>query len=178
MISAIEQWVKGLFLLLIGISFLEILVPKGSVSRFVQYVFSLIVLASIVIPIANGLEQENLAALYTLPANPENQNQFQQQQAAELDQTQTKQIAEIFRQKTADSVKEALVAQFPGITYLQVVVYINQDIKEKTFGQIEQVQITTETKAQQELKKFVSGFLQIEEKQISIETPKEGGNNP
>lgn len=175
MIQSIEQWVKGLFLLLIGISFLEILLPRSAISKYVSYVFSMIILASILLPVASGFEEENLTTWGSLSISPQGQEALDtEQKSAEIERTQTKQIAEVYREKTALTIQESLFQEFPGISQLQVVVYIDENVKEKSFGQIRQVEIRGRPfESDEQIRTFVSRQYQIAQRQILIEETKE-----
>lgn len=173
MIHSIEQWMKGLFLLLIGISFLEILIPKGAVSSFVKYVFSVVILASILLPVANGFEQENLTTLGPIYTGEETSAQIQQQ-TDQLDRMQTKQIVEVYKEKIVSAVKESLIEEFPGISKLHIVVYIDENIKKKTFGQIQKILLQMPKQQQEaQIKAHVSNFLNLAESRIFTEEIKE-----
>ncbi len=47
----ISEWVKNLFLMIISITFLEILLPDSSMSKYVKFIFSIIILATILSPL-------------------------------------------------------------------------------------------------------------------------------
>ncbi len=47
----IAGWVKNLFLMIISITFLEILLPDSSMAKYVKFIFSIIILATILSPL-------------------------------------------------------------------------------------------------------------------------------
>ncbi len=53
MTQELFQWVKDIFLIIISLSFFEILVPNSSLSKYLKFIFSLIILAVILEPIIN-----------------------------------------------------------------------------------------------------------------------------
>lgn len=53
--SIVSEWTKNIFILILTVNFVEILTPSGSLEKYVKYVFSLIILATILSPIARIL---------------------------------------------------------------------------------------------------------------------------
>jgi len=49
------QWVKNIFIIILVVSFMEIILPKSSMEKYVKYVLSLIILATILSPLARIL---------------------------------------------------------------------------------------------------------------------------
>ncbi len=50
--EVIKEWVKNVFVIIIAISFVEILLPSGAMKKYIHFVFSLIIMAIILSPIA------------------------------------------------------------------------------------------------------------------------------
>ena len=50
--AIVTEWVKNIFIIIVAISFIEILLPAGNMEKYVRYVFSLIILATILSPLA------------------------------------------------------------------------------------------------------------------------------
>ncbi len=50
-VSEIFQWVKDIFLIIISLSFFRILVPDSSMAKYLNFIFSLIILAVILEPV-------------------------------------------------------------------------------------------------------------------------------
>ena len=46
----LKEWVKDMFMLMIIATFIETLLPDNSTSKFVKYVFSLIIMAAMIYP--------------------------------------------------------------------------------------------------------------------------------
>lgn len=49
--SEAYQWVKEIFIIIVSMTFFEILLPESSVGKYVKFVFSLIILMIILQPI-------------------------------------------------------------------------------------------------------------------------------
>lgn len=51
-----REWVKNVFIIIVAISFIEILLPQGSMSKYLKFIFSLIIMAIILSPLAIFME--------------------------------------------------------------------------------------------------------------------------
>ncbi len=49
--EAVYTWVKDIFLIIISISFFEILIPNSKLEKYIKFIFALVILAIIVEPI-------------------------------------------------------------------------------------------------------------------------------
>lgn len=47
-----KEWVKNIFIIIIAVTFVEILLPPGSMSKYLKFIFSLIIMAIILSPLA------------------------------------------------------------------------------------------------------------------------------
>ena len=54
--SVITAWVKDIFIVILAITFLEILLPESSMAKYLKFIFSIIVLATILSPLSSFLE--------------------------------------------------------------------------------------------------------------------------
>lgn len=52
----IREWVKNIFIIVVAISFVEILLPSGAMSKYLKFIFSLIIMAIILSPLSILLE--------------------------------------------------------------------------------------------------------------------------
>lgn len=50
--EAVSEWVKSVFTVIVAISFIEILMPPGNMEKYVKYIFSICILATILLPLA------------------------------------------------------------------------------------------------------------------------------
>lgn len=48
----IRDWVKNIFIIVIAISFVEILLPSGAMSKYLKFIFSLIIMAIVLSPLS------------------------------------------------------------------------------------------------------------------------------
>ena len=49
--DVIKQWVSNLFIIILALSFIEILLPDTSMGKYIKFIFSLVVMATILYPI-------------------------------------------------------------------------------------------------------------------------------
>ncbi|MDD4563882.1 MAG: stage III sporulation protein AF [Eubacteriales bacterium] len=48
----VKEWVKNIFIIIVTITFVEILLPHGSIRKYLKFIFSLIIMAIILSPLA------------------------------------------------------------------------------------------------------------------------------
>lgn len=46
-----KDWVKDIFMIILSITFMEILIPESNMEKYLRFIFSMIVLATILSPI-------------------------------------------------------------------------------------------------------------------------------
>ena len=51
MTDIVKQWVSSLFIIILALSFIEILLPDSSMGKYVKLVFSLVIMATILYPV-------------------------------------------------------------------------------------------------------------------------------
>ena len=51
--SDVYAWIRDLFLMLLVLSFFQILIPDSSIEKYLKFIFSLVILAAILEPILN-----------------------------------------------------------------------------------------------------------------------------
>lgn len=50
--SIVTTWVKDIFIVILSITFMEILIPESNMAKFVKFIFSIVILATILSPIS------------------------------------------------------------------------------------------------------------------------------
>lgn len=53
--EAVSAWVKDIFIIILSITFMEILMPDSSMAKYIKFIFSIIILAAILSPIEQFL---------------------------------------------------------------------------------------------------------------------------
>ena len=51
MTDIVKQWVSSLFIMILALSFIEILLPDSSMGKYVKFVVSLVIMATILYPV-------------------------------------------------------------------------------------------------------------------------------
>ncbi|MBR3786296.1 MAG: stage III sporulation protein AF [Firmicutes bacterium] len=54
--NEITTWVREVFIIILSITFLEILLPEGSMKKYVKFIYSIVIMAVILSPILHTLE--------------------------------------------------------------------------------------------------------------------------
>jgi len=49
--SAVSEWVREIFIVILSITFLEILLPEGTMKKYVKFIFSIVIMAVILSPL-------------------------------------------------------------------------------------------------------------------------------
>lgn len=49
--SVLKEWVSNLFIIITALTFVEILLPESSMGKYLRYIFSLIIMATILYPV-------------------------------------------------------------------------------------------------------------------------------
>ena len=47
----IKQWVSNLFIIILALSFIEILLPDSSIGKYIRFIFLLVIMATILYPV-------------------------------------------------------------------------------------------------------------------------------
>lgn len=47
----IKQWVSNLFIIITALSFIEILLPDSSMAKYLKFMFSLVIMATVLYPV-------------------------------------------------------------------------------------------------------------------------------
>lgn len=56
--NMIASWVKELFVVILSITFLEIMLPEGTLRKYVTFIFSIVMMALILSPIVEMLHKQ------------------------------------------------------------------------------------------------------------------------
>jgi len=47
----VKEWVKNVFIIIVALSFIEILLPGNNMQKYIKFIFSLIIMATILSPL-------------------------------------------------------------------------------------------------------------------------------
>lgn len=54
--NAVNHWIREIFIIILSITFLEIMMPEGNLKKYVKFLFSIVIMAVILNPIIHTLE--------------------------------------------------------------------------------------------------------------------------
>ena len=54
--EVIQEWVRNIFIFIIALTFVEMLLPSGKIRPYINFVFSLAIMASILTPLISLME--------------------------------------------------------------------------------------------------------------------------
>lgn len=50
--NGITEWVREIFMIILSITFLEIILPESSMRKYVKFIFSIVIMAVILSPVS------------------------------------------------------------------------------------------------------------------------------
>lgn len=120
-----KEWVWNIFLMVASLSFIELVLPEGSMQKYLKFIFSLIVVGVIVSPF--GEMKFNEVTAYT--------DYFRETQDQEIDvgngllerleSIQTKQLRQVYQDKVQGLQEEGGTSQNDGISIPWTDIYSN-----------------------------------------------------
>ena len=54
--EVVSQWIRDIFIIILSLSFMEIILPDSSMEKYLKFIFSIIILGTILSPIKYLLE--------------------------------------------------------------------------------------------------------------------------
>ena len=89
------DWAREIILIVMAISFLELVLPSGGIKKYVKFIFSLVILSVILFPLSKGVEP----ALDAFEPIATNQSSVEKPSVTALQRTQTLQLNEVIQEK-------------------------------------------------------------------------------
>ncbi|GAB1475361.1 hypothetical protein MASR2M70_01930 [Bacillota bacterium] len=120
-----KEWVWNIFIMTASLAFIELVMPSGSIQKYLKFIFSLFILAVIIYPIGHKAMDEMSVVMSVKiegRGSPENKGDEMLQR---LLGTQTRQIEEIYQEKHAALKGNASSVQNPGISLTLTDIYSN-----------------------------------------------------
>lgn len=56
--NILKEWVSNLFIIILALSFLEILLPESTMGKYIKFIFSLVIMATILYPVISLLSTD------------------------------------------------------------------------------------------------------------------------
>ncbi len=94
-----REWVWNLFIVIAALSFIEIVVPEGSMRSYLKFIFSLIILGVIVYPLSSAKDYDISVFVPVVGQSHIREDQRWQDFFEKVVSVQTKQIKEIYEEK-------------------------------------------------------------------------------
>ncbi|RBP46662.1 stage III sporulation protein AF [Garciella nitratireducens] len=140
MIEFLGSWIKNIAVVIIFITFLEILLPNNSMRKYIQAIAGLLVMIVILTPIIEFLNQD-IDIQDILSQSYDEMEQIDMENKKEvLKEEQNKMAIELYIKKIESKIKNQVEEKIKGIkTDVEVEVFTNP--KEENFSQIKQVKI-------------------------------------
>ncbi|WP_206458090.1 stage III sporulation protein AF [Anaerovorax sp. IOR16] len=175
--SFVTEWVRNVFLIVLAISFLELLLPSGSMRGYLKFIFSLLLLTVMLYPL-QSLGGKEILAFHSIPYSFSAAQSYEINNDAsfeyDLSQVQTKQISDVYKEKVSESIKEELEKQFSGISEAVIEIYINENRNSKHFGELNKVILYTDDLTEQvKIQNTLSDFLNLSKRNIFIKEKEE-----
>ncbi|MEE0771858.1 MAG: stage III sporulation protein AF [Anaerovoracaceae bacterium] len=48
----VKDWICNMFIMILSLSFMEMLLPDTSISKYIKFIFSLVIMAAVIYPLA------------------------------------------------------------------------------------------------------------------------------
>ncbi|MDD2215936.1 MAG: stage III sporulation protein AF [Eubacteriales bacterium] len=120
-----REWVWNIFLMIAALSFVEIVLPDGSMQKYLKFIFSLMILSVIVYPL--GDEKSYEISVFSPAATQQAQVPVKMDQGIlnQIMGIQTKQIQEIYNQKQKSLNQDVKPDKIQGISIPWADIYSN-----------------------------------------------------
>jgi stage III sporulation protein AF len=136
----IKEWVRNIFMIVVAISFVEIILPSGSMKKYLRFIFATIMLAVIISPLAEILLEEREVSVFQPGA-------FSAAgQAAEADLTDRYMsynidMTGIYKNKVEEKVKDVLAVNFQDLEVKAVSLSLDERPLEQGGGYISYIEV-------------------------------------
>lgn len=168
------DWAREIILIVMAISFLELVLPSGGMKKYLKFIFSLVILSVILFPLNKGVEP----ALDAFEPISTKQSSLSEPSVAALKRTQTMQLARVIQEKARTEINNLARNEFPDISITSIEIYLNEEIQDPDYGQVRWVVIQTEPLGhEKEFQNQIAETLKISASQIRIEESDTGGKN-
>lgn len=125
-----REWVWNIFIIIAVLSFLEIILPNGSMQKYLKFIFSLMILGVIVYPLADIDVYESSASLPISNVSKDESDILENNILEQVLTVQTKQIQEVYQEKLESNEEYGMNNEFQGISIPKQDIYSND--KEET----------------------------------------------
>lgn len=168
MMEFLRIWVKDIFIIVVGLYFIEIVLPEGSMRKYIKFIFSVMILGVVISPLVNlGSIGEQLESEVVAAAGDMRESVYT---AADLEEVQWIQMEQVYKTKLKTQVRGILSEALPGVEIQSVEAELAEHVGEKDFGKVNKIVIkTSESEYVSSIKQYVSLGLGIEKDKISVD---------
>lgn len=161
----LKEWVKNIFLLIIGLSFVEMILPSGNMRKYLKFILSIMILSAVIYPLYE-LKDIEISAF----AGPGDYTESDENQIKRLDSIQGVQISEIYKTKVKEKVTEIIHNKYPDIQINRIDIYMNDDVEQKNFGSISTlvINLSNLVAEPEDIRAAIAETLNISKDMISI----------
>lgn len=185
MTDILKDWVRDIFIIVTALCFAEIVLPKGSMRKYLKFIFSIIILGVVLSPVAyftdNGFIPEGMTEEYSQYIETFGSAAEEQSDAGSgLEEVQSLQMKEIYRHKIISEAERAIREYYPETDIESIDVYLGEQRSgdKKELSSVQKIVIKGEDcEYVSNIIRCVSQRLGIEDGIISYEVPEENGSN-
>lgn len=122
-----KEWVWNLFFVIAALSFIEIVMPEGSIRTYLKFIFSLMILGVVVLPLSD-LNDSDIHVMAPMSINDGISTlSVENNLLTKMNSVQTKQIREIYEEKTREKKSSAVTSEIQGISKPARDIYSNDE---------------------------------------------------
>ncbi len=164
----LKEWVRTIFLTILVISFIEIILPSGTMRKYLKFILSVIILAVILQPLLrmNNIDIDAFEPIISEAVQEESNSDS-------IESVQQIQIIGLFKQKLKSSIINAIWDINPRLDIEEVSIKVFEDINKKNFGEIHSINIiltgnTANGAEKAEISGKVAEMLNISKGKVSV----------
>lgn len=167
----INEWIRNIFMIVVSISFIEIILPGGRMTKYLKFVFSTIMIAVIIHPLADlaGRGNEDITAFqqgsFTAVAD--------EPEFTEKYTFYTIDIAGIYKSKVLEKTSDVLRENFQDVEIISVDVSLDERSVSQGGGGIHSIQVTVGSDADtKQIRQKISEEMGIDKSRVIVKKEK------
>ncbi|MBE6020861.1 MAG: hypothetical protein E7228_03835 [Clostridiales bacterium] len=183
MTDLLKDWVRDIFIIVTGLCFAEIVIPKGNMKKYLKFVFSIMILGVVLSPVSyfmeGGYTEEGLLEEYTDHVETFAMAAYEESDRG-LEEVQSIQMEEIYKNKIESEVKAAVKGFYPELNIEEVDIFLDSSgsSQEKEPAYLQKIVIKgEETEYVNNIIRCVSQRLGIDDSMVSYEVSEEEHQN-
>lgn len=185
MTELLRDWVRDIFIVAVGLYFVELVVPQGSMRKYIRFIFSIMILSVVLSPLAylwsgrqtlESFSQGKEAYGQLLEQwEAEGAGQKEDRELGELDQIQKTQLEQIYSEKLSGQIYALLENRFPQVRPGQIRIFLEDTAGMEDFGKVREIVIKIrEEEYVNSIRSCIADALGMEEDKIRVTADWEG----